>query len=159
MIGVGTWGTQAEFKDIKVTRGDQTLFASDFSKGMEGWKTTGGKWEVVEGALRQTSEASNVRALIGDPNWSNYTLTLKARKLGGKEGFLILFGSPGDDTKSWWNLGGWDNTQHALEAPDFPPTQTAGNIETNRWYDIRIKVQGPTVEAYLDGKLVQQATR
>ena len=26
-IGVGTWRTQAEFKDIKVTQGDKTLFA------------------------------------------------------------------------------------------------------------------------------------
>ena len=26
-IGVGTWRTQAEFKDIKVTRGNETLFA------------------------------------------------------------------------------------------------------------------------------------
>jgi hypothetical protein len=34
-----------------------------------------------------------------------------------------------------------------------------GKIETNRWYDIKIEVQGPTVKAYLDGKLVQQARR
>ncbi|MDQ3812901.1 MAG: DUF1080 domain-containing protein, partial [Armatimonadota bacterium] len=160
MVGVGTWGTQAEFKDIKVTRGNQTLFSSDFSKGLQGWKTTRGKWEVVDGALRQTSGESNVRALVGDPNWSNYTLSLKARKLGGSEGFLILFGAPGDEeTKSWWNLGGWGNTRHALEGPDFSSDPVPGQIATGRWYDIRIELRGPTVKAYLDGKLVQQASQ
>jgi hypothetical protein len=159
MVGVGTWSTQAEFKDIKVTKGNQTLFASDFSKGLQGWKTTRGQWQVVDGALRQTSDEENVRALFGDPSWGDYTLTLKARKLSGKEGFLIIFGSPGDETKSWWNLGGWDNTQHGLEVPDGASAPVAGKIETGRWYDIKVEVQGPTVKAYLDGKLVQQARR
>jgi Domain of Unknown Function (DUF1080) len=159
MIGVGTWATQAEFKDIKVTKGNQTLFASDFAKGMEGWKTTNGQWQAVDGALRQTSDVENARALIGNPDWSDYTLTLKARKLSGKEGFLILFGSPGNDTKTWWNLGGWDNTQYGLELPNMAAPPVPGNIETGRWYDIRIEVQGSSVKAYLDDKLVQQATR
>jgi hypothetical protein len=159
MVGVGTWSTQAEFKDIKVTQGAKTLFAGELSKGLEGWKTTGGKWEVVDGVLRQSAAERNVRALFGDANWSDYTLTLKARKIGGSEGFLIFFGSPGDDTKSWWNLGGWGNTKHALEGPDFASDPVPGQIETGRWYDIKIELQGPTVKAYLDGKLVQQATR
>ena len=32
-IGVGTWATQAEFKDIRVTQGDRTLYANDLSSG------------------------------------------------------------------------------------------------------------------------------
>ncbi len=159
MVGVGTWATQAEFQDIKVTRGNQTLYASDFSKGLDGWKATGGKWEVVNGALRQSTTEPGTRALIGDPSWGDYTLTLKARKLSGTEGFLILFGAPDASTKSWWNLGGWDNTRHALEVPDGASTPMPGKIETGRWYDIKIEVQGSTAKAYLDGKLVQQARR
>ena len=81
MVGVGTWGTQAEFKDIKITQGAETLYASDFSQGMEGWKVVSGEWEVSDGVLRQTSDEEGARALIGDPDWSNYTITLKARKL------------------------------------------------------------------------------
>jgi hypothetical protein len=159
MVGVGTWSTQAEFKDIKVVKGNQTLYSSDFSKGMEGWKTAGGKWEVVDGVLRQTGTENSTRALVGDVNWSDYTFTLKARKLSGKEGFLIRFGVPGDDTTSWWNLGGWGNTKHGLEFPGGSASQVPGKIETNRWYDIRIEVQGASVKCYLDDKLVQQAAR
>src|SRR5438445_432334 len=43
MIGVGAWGTQAEFKDIKVTKGDKTLFA-----GVDGFKYKRGQWAVVD---------------------------------------------------------------------------------------------------------------
>ncbi len=158
-IGVGTWATQAEFKDIRVTRGGRTLFAGDFSQGTGGWKTTRGRWEVIDGALRQSGEENDARAVAGDASWSDYTLALKARKLGGKEGFLILFQSPGDNTKSWWNLGGWDNTKHGLEVPGVALTQVPGSIQTGRWYDIRIELQGPSIRCYLDGKLVHDATR
>ena len=42
MIGVGTWKTEAEYKDIKVTAPDgKVLFTSDFSKNSDGWKTLG----------------------------------------------------------------------------------------------------------------------
>ncbi|QDT63874.1 hypothetical protein [Calycomorphotria hydatis] len=41
MVGVGTWSTQAEFKDIIATKGEETLYASDFSKGLKDWKLLG----------------------------------------------------------------------------------------------------------------------
>jgi alpha-L-arabinofuranosidase len=160
MVGVGTWSTQAEYKDVTVTKAGKTLFASDFTQGTDGWKTTGGKWEAAAGGvLRQTGGDTNVRAVVGDPAWSDYTLSLKARKLGGEEGFLVLFQSPGDDTVSWWNLGGWRNTEHGLEAPGIALTRVPGRIETGRWYDIRIELDGPAVRCYLDGKLIQEARR
>jgi len=156
-IGVGTWGTQAEFKDIRVTKDGQTLFASDFSQGMDGWKTYGGKWSVVDGALRQDSADENVRAFVGDPNWSDYTLTLKARKISGSEGFLVSFANKNADTVTWWNIAGWNNTQHGLEVPGASAPFVPGKVETGRWYDIRIELQGATVKCYLDNKLIQQA--
>jgi alpha-L-arabinofuranosidase len=159
LAGVGTWRTQAEFKDLRVTQGGKSLYASDFSGGLSGWKTSRGKWEVADGALRQTGREEDARALVGDPSWSDYTLSVNARKLGGDEGFLIMFQAPGDQTKSWWNLGGWDNTLHALEVPGVPLRQIPGKIETGRWYDIRIELHGQQIKCYLDGKLVQEATR
>ena len=33
--------------------------------------------------LRQNGNADNVRAIAGDKSWTDYTYTLKARKLGG----------------------------------------------------------------------------
>jgi len=157
-IGVGTWLTQAEFKDIKVTRGDQTLFTCDFANGTAGWKLLGGDWHVQDGVLRQNSMADNVRAVAGDKSWTDYTYSLKARKLGGAEGFLILFRVQDENRKSWWNLGGWGNQRHAIEMGSIIGNDVPGSIETGRWYDIRIELKGDNIKCYLDGKLMHDVT-
>jgi alpha-L-arabinofuranosidase len=156
-IGVGTWRTQAEFKNITVTKDGQTVFQSDFSKDFSGWETHGGNWSVVDGALRQTSEDERIRAFAGDPSWTDYSLSLKARKIAGSEGFLVSFASKDPNGVTWWNIGGWANTQHGLEVPGANAPYVPGKIETGRWYDIRIELKGATVKCYLDGQLIQQA--
>jgi alpha-L-arabinofuranosidase len=157
-IGVGTWLTQAEFKDIKVTRGGETLFTCDFADGTKGWRLHGGDWAVEAGALQQKALADNVRAFAGDKNWNNYTYSLKARKLGGAEGFLIPFLVKDEEAKAWWNIGGWGNTRHAIELDGVSGHDVEGSIETGRWYDIRIEVQGANVKCFLDGKLIHDAS-
>ena len=160
MIGVGTWKTEAEFKDIRVTTpAGRVLFESDFSKGLDGWKTSGGDWKVVDGALRQNVDGENIRAVIGDPAWSDYTLTLKARKLGGSEGFLVLFDTPDLDNPVWWNLGGWGNTEHSFQGGDLAEDHVRGSIEPGRWYDVRVELRGGRVKALLDGKVIHEVER
>ncbi len=158
-VGLSTWNTQAEFKDIQVTKNGQALFSSDFAQGLNGWDAKRGSWKIVDGALRQSEEIADTRILVGDASWSDYTFSLKARKVSGKEGFLIVFQAAPDGSASVWNLGGWNNTQHGLDVSGAEPQRIAGSIETGRWYDVRVEVQGAQIKCYLDGKLVQQATR
>lgn len=151
--GVGTWGTAAEYKNIRITKDGKTLYKSDFTNHADGWKPEQGQWQCVEGAYRQ-ERIENAMAYIGNEDWSDYTLSLKARKLSGHEGFLIPFGRQGDD-KYWWNLGGWGNTQHGLEMDQTLIGQgVPGKIETGRWYDIRIELKGSNIRCYLDDKLI-----
>lgn len=153
-VGVGTWLTKAEFKDIKVTRDGKTLAAPDLNS-TQGWKLLGaGEWKAEGGVLTQGSGAENVRAVVGDAKWTDYTLSLKARKLAGAEGFLILFRTARDNEKSWWNIGGWGNQRHAIEREGVQCTPVDGSIETGRWYDIRVELNGNNIKCYLDGKLV-----
>ena len=159
MIGLGTWRTQAEYDDIKVRQGNRVLFEEDFSQGAGRWKMTRGEWQVVDGAYRQSGRQENLRSYAGDAGWKDYTVSLRARKLGGAEGFLILFRSRDDRNWYWWNIGGWNNIQHAIQkevdgAPTLVSPYVPGRVETNRWYDIRIELQGPRIRAYLDGKLI-----
>jgi alpha-L-arabinofuranosidase len=156
MIGVGTWLTQAEFKDIKVARGDEVLYTCDFTNGTQGWKLVGGEWKADGGSLKQAAKDDNIRAVTGDKKWRDYTYTLKARKLGGAEGFLIVFGADSEKQKSWWNLGGWGNKRHGVEAPgiDTEGASVDGSIETGRWYDIKVELKGASIKCYLDGKLI-----
>jgi alpha-L-arabinofuranosidase len=162
-IGVGTWAASAEFKDIRVEHKAELLYASDFTKEAAGWQPERASrrgrnpWTVENGLYRQTR---NGRALsyFGDESWSDYTLTLKAKKLEGNEGFLIVFGRR-DGEQFWWNLGGWNNTQHAIERNQTPVGRPVrGRIESERWYDIKIELVGNRIRCYLDGELVHDAT-
>jgi alpha-L-arabinofuranosidase len=159
-VGLGTWETQAEFRNLKVVSAQgETLFAADFGQGAAGWRTIRGAWQATEGGYRQTELAQDCRAVAGDSNWTDYTITLQARKLGGAEGFLILFRVRDDQNWYWWNIGGWGNTRHAVErsiggSKMLACPQVAGSIETGRWYDIRIEVQGARIRCYLDGQLI-----
>jgi alpha-L-arabinofuranosidase len=131
------------------------LFESDFSKDSKGWKLLGdgAEWKVQDGALRQNAEKEFIRALAGDKKWTDYTLTLKARKISGAEGFLVMFRINGNDDRIWWNLGGWGNTQDAIEAGGTQDGKP-GHIDADRWYDIKVTVSGAHVKCWLDGEVV-----
>jgi alpha-L-arabinofuranosidase len=155
-IGLGTWNTAAEFKDLRVEKKGRVLYASDFSKGADPWKADGGHWSVVDGAYRQSDETVAL-TYCGDETWTDYTLTVKARKISGQEGFLIVFGHKGGD-KYWWNVGGWGNHEHAIE---FNQTEVGrhvpGSVESGRWYDLKVQINGRRIQCFLDGKLIHNA--
>ncbi len=158
-IGLGTWLTQAEYKDVKVTTAAGVAFGSDFSSGTRPWKPFKGDWTVQDGALRQTSGEDDCRITAGHVSWQDYTLTLKARKIGGAEGFLVMFLVRDDNNWIWWNLGGWGNRKHAIEVCEnggksILGGEVPGRIETGRWYDVRIEIQGSRIRCFLDNKLV-----
>jgi alpha-L-arabinofuranosidase len=153
-VGLGTWATQAEFKDVVVSSGEKTV-----SLKADGWKPARGDWKAADGAIGQSTLEENCRAIQGDPQWTDYTLSLKARKTGGKEGFLIFFHVRDDANLTWWNIGGWGNTSHCIEqtaggAKSSIVEHVPGGVETGRWYDIRVAVKGGNVKCYLDGKLI-----
>lgn len=152
-IGLQTWLTTAEFKDLKVTRGGETLHAFEPSRALEGWtKAAEGRWEVVDGALRQTdAAASRTQISTGNQAWRDYTIRLKARKLAGAEGFIVRIRDQ-HDRFVHVNFGGWGNTAHGIEQNGQNPlVRKPGRIETNRWYDVEIALDGDRVSASLDG--------
>jgi alpha-L-arabinofuranosidase len=160
-VGVGTWATQAEYKDIKVTLGDRVLYQTDFVGGAGGWNLGQGDWKAQDGTLRQASARQDCRATAGDTHWTDYSYRLKARKIGGQEGFLILFHAQNNADFVWWNIGGWGNTRTALERSRGGNKTEIGRpspvtVETGRWYDIRIEVQGSRIRCFLDDRLISE---
>ncbi|MFG1670486.1 alpha-L-arabinofuranosidase C-terminal domain-containing protein [Streptomyces sp. Y7] len=158
-VGLSTWATSAAYDDVKVTAADgSTLLSDDFSGDAARWTHTGtGSWSVQDGQYVQTDAAAeNTMVQAGDPSWHDYDLHVKATKKSGKEGFLVAFGVKDTGTYYWWNLGGWNNTQSAVEQAVDGGKGTlltkAGSIETGRAYDIDIKVRGRQVTLYLDGQ-------
>ena len=160
-VGLGTFQTAAEFKDVRVTRGAETLLNSDFANGAPEWSDAGHRWTVRNGAYQQTDPGAPATVFAGDASWSDYTLSLKARKLGGAEGFRIIVRQNGPENCVVWNLGGRGNQSHMLQIrlgqQDHLVSQVPGMIDAGRWYDVRIELNGAKLGCYLEGKLVQSA--
>jgi alpha-L-arabinofuranosidase len=158
-VGLSTWATSAAYDDVRVTDADgKTLLTDDFSGDASQWTHTGGgSWSVQDGQYVQTDTAAeNTMVSAGDPSWHDYDLHVKATKKSGKEGFLVAFGVKDTGNFYWWNLGGWNNTQSAVEQAVEGGKSTliskAGSVETGRAYDIDVKVRGRQVTLYLDGQ-------
>jgi alpha-L-arabinofuranosidase len=158
-VYLGTWNTQAEFKDVKVTDGSETLLDDPLDTA-ENWTANAGKWETADGVYRQTSgDQPAISRCSTAFNSQKYVLTLKARKTGGNEGFLIGFGPAQGGNDFWWNIGGWVNTKHAIEknngsSRDIIGRQVSGKIENDRWYSIRVEVNGKRIKCFLDDALI-----
>jgi alpha-L-arabinofuranosidase len=155
-VGVGTWVTQAEYKDVKITAANgnvQHPALKDLVKQSEGWT-------ITDSLAKQQSDASMAAAVFNTPVTGDYTLELKARKTGGNEGFLVLFGITDDNKKGYLvNIGGWGNTLTAIERVANGTTagvlskQVPGHVETNQWYNIRIVKTDWDISVYLNDSL------
>ncbi|MFP5204262.1 MAG: alpha-L-arabinofuranosidase C-terminal domain-containing protein [Acidobacteriota bacterium] len=99
------------------------------------------------------------------------TYTVRARKTGGDGGLVIRFAGQDDGSYLAWFLGVvnrastlrvWggggnldvpvDQLEQSFAGALAPPVK--GTIDTDRWYDIEIRVQGRRVQCFLDGKLI-----
>ncbi|MFK4102294.1 alpha-L-arabinofuranosidase C-terminal domain-containing protein [Streptomyces sp. NPDC019531] len=158
-VGLSTWATTAAYDDVRVTDADgNALLTDDFSGDASQWTHTGGgSWSLQDGQYVQTDVAAeNTMVSAGDPSWHDYDLRVKATKKSGKEGFLVAFGVKDTGNYYWWNIGGWNNTQSAVEQAVEGGKSTliskAGSVETGRTYDVDVKVRGRQVTLYLDGQ-------
>ena len=158
-VGLATWNTQVEYKDLEVTQGRKTLFGDAFSKNANKWNPEKGDWSVVDGICRQQSLDLDVRSTVGSIAWNEYTITVKARKTGGSEGFMVMFNVRDKDNWGWWNVGGWGNTRHGIEmchkgGKTMVGGPVNGSVETGRWYDLRVEMSPTRIRCLLDGQVV-----
>lgn len=163
-IGLSTWSTSARFDNVKVTGEDgRVIFSDDFSSQKNEWTSNGGTWNVSGGQLSQTSTSMQGSIYACNINTgSNYTFELDATKVRGDEGFLIAFNYADSKNYCWWNLGGWGNTQHAVEVcvngTKSTVASASGRLSSNQTYHIKIEVQGSHVICSLDGQVVHDFT-
>ncbi|MCY1142606.1 carbohydrate binding domain-containing protein [Actinoplanes sp. Pm04-4] len=164
-VGLSTWRTAARYDDLKVTTPDgAVLLSDDFNDGnADGWSplTGRGTWAVTDGAYTQTDVAAEDTMVAAATNITatDYDITVKATKTAGDEGFLIPFGIKDSGTWYWWNLGGWNNTQGAIEkatgsaAAKEQLLTRPDTVVTGQTYDLKIEVRGTKVTLIRDGQV------
>lgn len=159
-VGMGTWNTKATFQDFGYTneKGEALPMTLELLpvdiKGT--WSVEGGSQQTL---IRQTGNGElGIRLNPGTITSNGYIYKLKARKDSGKEGFLVVFNYVDEKNYCWLNLGGWNNTRHAIEqvvnGSKSQTVSTEGSVDDNKWYDIELKVVGDSVWASLNGKQI-----
>ena len=159
-VALHTWLTTAEFKDISVTAPDGKVLWSGLPDPAKCDVGKEGKWTVEGGVVRQSNEAATTGGTLvfGDPAWGDYTFKAKARKLSGKEGFILHVRERSPEQCIYANYGGWFNKQHGVEtrgnfdfATPLKKDCTKAPIKTGRWYDLEMTCAGDKVTMKLDG--------
>ena len=158
-IGLGGWNTDNEYRELKVTLPDGRVIEADMERG---WTPKGGTWSAADGTLSQEGPGVMRWSIWDSPEeFSDCSISVKARKKSGDEGFILYFGMQGE-TGYVLNIGGWGNqttTFQRMVGADMPqiPNNIAQQVETGRWYDIRIDIHGDSFTYSLDGKRMLEA--
>lgn len=159
-FGVGSHQTAVEFRNVRVTSA-----ANDGAEALElrdeDLTVRDGNWTAADGLFRNGSEHGSSRTLIGSRVEGDATLTLQARKVKGREGFVVFIRCGDGGSLIEWNVGGWGNREHGLTGQLATHSETPirldrkpGSIDEGRWYDVKVSIEGSRVRCYLDGELV-----
>ncbi|MEI7576887.1 MAG: alpha-L-arabinofuranosidase C-terminal domain-containing protein [Armatimonadota bacterium] len=150
-VGIGTWITKAEFKEMSVTENGKTTQLDPAA-----FKKERGDWTIKDGVATQNSMSERCRLVLPMPKSNTYTFRTKARKISGNEGFLLTVGHQDESRWVWLNLGGWRNTEHGVEwnGSGRITNNIPGKIEAGRWYDIEIDYSPERIVCRLDGEKI-----
>ena len=94
-----------------------------------------------------------VEAGVIPADWTDYTLTMKAKETEGRKGFMVCIGESHDNIL--WTLGGWQNLDISLEHFKFGKgaclSEAMFSAEKDHEYELKLIVNGRTMKAYVDG--------
>lgn len=162
-FGLGSWSTLTEFKELRIYDGNnQVVFSDDFAN-LQHWDAPGlGQWKTEHGVLKQSDPNRGPTSLFLKTELKSGRVTVKARRVGGNEGFLMFFHAAGPERYMFCNYGAAGNHFSAIQGTPSDVIATKGGgdlqgpIENERWYDLTLDLTRNTAEMLLDGKRVSK---
>lgn len=159
-IGLGSYATQCEYRNIKITAPDGTVTEvspSQFTHRRGEWKTEGE-------TIAQTSNEMLTMSVLPGFSSDNYTLELQAKKTDGREGFFVYYGLDEQGRNGYVaNVAGWNNMTTAFQpilrgrTNDVIGRTVRQSVDTDRWYDIKLVVTPELVTLYVGGEEITSA--
>jgi hypothetical protein len=165
-VGLMTYKMRADYDNVIVTPNRLgALLTDDFEKGTSLWTATAGSWGIVaEGTTySQLSTLGTPRAITGIAT-DDQIIQARVKPTGyatGKPGWFGLMARHVDDSNYYYLRIGSDNTislrklvNGAIQTlASAPLTATTGT-----WYALRLEAVGNKLRAYVNGRLIVQAT-
>lgn len=159
-VGLASWDTQVEYKDLKITKGSKVLYERKEPSARD-WEFSRGDWGIHNKVLKQSGEGAQRLAWLKGKIFDTYTLTVKARKTGGLNAFIIPFAVKDSNTQlrahigSWWNrYAMFEKVTDGFDVVSVSNPTKIKPIEDNRWYEIRLEVGMEEVKCYVDDELI-----
>jgi hypothetical protein len=126
------------------------------------WTVISGIGEIDDEAYMLSDAAGEALAIAGELNWTDYTITCKARLTepagfnnvaiafrssedGGSEYMFMLEG--GRQQAEWWKKIGGTYTEIKVDPLD---------IDTEDWFNVKIVVEGETFQGYYEGEFISE---
>ncbi len=151
-VGIGTWNTTMALERASV---------NGTPLPTKRWNALRGDFRRQDGLYQQLDMTQTPALSVSPPSFKDDVVTyqVRAKKTGGSEGFLVVFGYQDSDNYYWWNVGGWNNSQHGIERVKDGGKSTLiakpGCIGTNTWYDLKVELHpDQRIRCYLDDQLV-----
>ena len=163
-IGLGTYQTAAEYSNIRISVDGEQVYASDLENNPGEWAAASGDWKIEGGKLIQPDENGTGSIMLRD-QWLDavkskiVSVEFDARKLGGKEGFVLKFGAKDPANCYQLTLGSFGNAWTIFQSvaddnafvlnTDRPTTR----IETGRTYHVKLVIKDKDIlECWIDGR-------
>jgi hypothetical protein len=150
---------------LPIGAGAQEVSVVDLTAGHEGaWRFIGGNWSMAEGVLEQEREGGPSAAILNEPGFADFTLTVEfnIRPVGsGVRAAALIFRATGTLTYYWLHLDSKNNQAILTRS-------TPGNtwIELGRkplqlpadvWHTAQVACRGPRIVVTVDGTEVMSA--
>ena len=168
-VGFGQWKTAVSYSSIEVTNNvdGHVLLREEFndsdlskwnycSRSNGDWDASNtDDWAVEDGSINfYNYGVKGATIWTGDPNWGNYTITVKGTVLDGEEGLVVYFCVTDPSNYYFFNMGGYSNTVayckwlqngESGNTEHVPCTLTYGEE-----YTVKVVVESDSVTGYVN---------
>ncbi len=132
----------------------------NFDSHADGWTVANGNWSLEDGVYKLATGAQAEHSLVGDVNWTDYTVDTKIRLDEGNwagiafraksemEYYVFYLNVPNNKTELWRHkTGGWTARDNVGELNAVNVT-----IENGKWFDMKVVVEGNLMALWIDGE-------
>ncbi len=150
LIELASDASEVRYSDVSLTNDDTGEIIA-----YEGWTA-----ELTDTESARAGGTANPAVALGETDWENYTLRVKAVKLSGPRGFIIYVGKEDERNYLFWEISGWQNQDSTISTRingrGSCLTQSLFTVESGVQYELALEVKGRRLRAYIDGELIHE---